>query len=96
MRRSRYNTDANALLLVSVLLYCTEALADDFTGRIVSILDGDTLEALHNQRGADSKVDSCTRACLTPRMASLMIHEGYGKGITARRWFSPSPIHKCC
>ena len=48
IRQIRPSASAPAFLLVSVFLYCGQALANDFTGRIVSVLDGDTIEVLHN------------------------------------------------
>ncbi len=36
-------------LLLAALLIPTIVLATDFTGRVVSVLDGDTIEVLHNQ-----------------------------------------------
>lgn len=49
MRLSRYNKYAIAFVLVSVLFYCAQALTSDFTGQVVSILDGDTIEVLHSK-----------------------------------------------
>lgn len=49
MRQSTHNTDAKAFLLVCVLLYCNEAGASDLSGPVISVLDGDTIEVLHNQ-----------------------------------------------
>ncbi len=42
-----------ALLLVflSIVLVATQALAADFTGRVVGVSDGDTITVLHNGKG---------------------------------------------
>jgi micrococcal nuclease len=37
-------------LIYIILLWSVMGLAADFTGPVVSILDGDTIEVLHNQR----------------------------------------------
>jgi len=34
----------------SMLLFVCQAVAADYTGRVVGVIDGDTLEVLHNQR----------------------------------------------
>jgi micrococcal nuclease len=38
------------LLLSAVLLLDLQAVASEFTGQVVSILDGDTIEVLHNNK----------------------------------------------
>jgi len=42
--------------LLSVLLLATAAFAD-FSGRVISILDGDTIEVLHNHRAVRIRVN---------------------------------------
>jgi len=39
-----------SVLLSAVFLLDSQAIAFEFTGQVVSILDRDTLEVLHNQR----------------------------------------------
>ena len=36
------------LLLPSILLYACEGIAADFTDKLVGVIDGDTIEVLHN------------------------------------------------
>ena len=39
-----------AVVLFSLVLHVTSAIAADFSGPVVSILDGDTIEVLHNRQ----------------------------------------------
>jgi len=50
MRQKRPSASAKAFLLVSAILFNSQALAADLTNRVVSILDGDTIEVLHNHQ----------------------------------------------
>ncbi len=45
-------------LFISFALLASQALAADFTGRVVGVLDGDILTVLHNGLGARIRVIS--------------------------------------
>ncbi len=49
MRRSQ--PIATLPLLLSIALVASQALAADFTGRVVGVSDGDTITVLHNGKG---------------------------------------------
>ncbi len=49
MRRSQLT--ATLLLFLGIALVASQALAADFTGRVVGVADGDTITVLHNGKG---------------------------------------------
>ncbi len=49
MRRSQLT--APLPLFISFALLASQALAADFTGRVVGVADGDTITVLHNGKG---------------------------------------------
>ena len=76
-----------SLLLCSALLvsWVGTALATDFTGKVIGVLDGDTIEVLHNQhpkrirlsaidcpeKGTDTLRADCSRPEIEPGCISV-------------------------
>jgi len=46
----RFKPVSSALLFAALLLFLPQVVAEDFSGKVVSVLDGDTMDVTHDKK----------------------------------------------